>query len=113
MFFRATKVPLDRPNWQDWGARWERRTKLMKHLRTLLEQFDIRYTLPIQPVLVHRPGGGQPSSPSMGGFSRENLGNAGHFGSAIPRAPHTLRAGGEQSFAPRVTGTTPIVTGPI
>ena len=45
-------IRLDRPNWQDWGGRWTRRTAFMRHLKTLLEELDIRYTMPIQPVLL-------------------------------------------------------------
>lgn len=45
-------IPLDRPNWQDWGGRWTRRTAFMRHLKTVLEELDIRYTMPVQPVLL-------------------------------------------------------------
>ncbi|KAF9226600.1 hypothetical protein BS17DRAFT_775873 [Gyrodon lividus] len=41
-----------RPNWQDWGGRWARRTAFMRHLKTVLEDLDMKYTLPIQPLLV-------------------------------------------------------------
>ncbi|KIJ70095.1 hypothetical protein HYDPIDRAFT_172003 [Hydnomerulius pinastri MD-312] len=41
-----------RPNWQDWGGRWARRTAFMRHLKTILEDLDMKYTLPIQPVLL-------------------------------------------------------------
>ncbi|KIJ55555.1 hypothetical protein M422DRAFT_57924 [Sphaerobolus stellatus SS14] len=77
-------------NWQDWGGRWSRRTAFMRHLKTLLEELEVGYTKPIQPVILH------PStlrsfnmSPSMslrrrGGESRESgkddLGNAGGSG---------------------------------
>ncbi|KIY66418.1 hypothetical protein CYLTODRAFT_423451 [Cylindrobasidium torrendii FP15055 ss-10] len=45
-----------RPNWQDWGGRWARRTAFMKNLRIVLEQLDIRYTMPVQPVVLpHSP----------------------------------------------------------
>lgn len=43
---------LDRSNWQDWGGRWARRNAFMRHLKTVLEELDLRYTLPIQPVLL-------------------------------------------------------------
>ncbi len=51
-----------RPNWQDWGGRWGRRTEFMRHLKTVLEDLDIRYMLPVQPVLIpksqlHTAGG--------------------------------------------------------
>jgi len=42
----------DRPNWQDWGGRWARRTTFMRHLKTILEDLDVQYTMPIQPVLL-------------------------------------------------------------
>jgi hypothetical protein len=45
-------IPLDRPNWQDWGGRWTRRTAFMRHLKTVLEELDIHYTKPVQPVLL-------------------------------------------------------------
>lgn len=48
-------IRLDRPNWQDWGGRWTRRTAFMRHLKTVLEELDIRYTMPVQPVLLPRP----------------------------------------------------------
>jgi len=41
-----------RSNWQDWGGRWARRTAFMRHLKTILEDLDMKYTLPIQPVLI-------------------------------------------------------------
>ncbi|KAH8802356.1 hypothetical protein DL96DRAFT_1719002 [Flagelloscypha sp. PMI_526] len=78
-----------RPNWQDWGGRWIRRTSLMKHIRTVLEDLDMRYTLPVQPVLIQRPPG---SGPPGAGGSSEDLGNAGFFGrDPITRAPTFTR----------------------
>ncbi|KAF5321397.1 hypothetical protein D9619_001370 [Psilocybe cf. subviscida] len=64
-----------RPNWQDWGGRWARRTQFMRHLKTILEDLDIRYTMPVQPVLMPRgepmhapqPGRGA-SGPPTGGL---------------------------------------------
>lgn len=41
-----------RPNWQDWGGRWTRRTAFMKHLKSILEDLDVKYTRPVQPVLL-------------------------------------------------------------
>ncbi|KAK0235648.1 Mechanosensitive ion channel-domain-containing protein [Armillaria nabsnona] len=69
-----------RPNWQDWGARWVRRTKFMRNLKTILEDLDVRWTMPVQPVLLPRDGHLNPlqhQSPYMA--SRETLGNAGSF----------------------------------
>ncbi|KDR75368.1 hypothetical protein GALMADRAFT_98777 [Galerina marginata CBS 339.88] len=34
-----------RPNWQDWGGRWTRRTAFMRHLKTILEELEIYETL--------------------------------------------------------------------
>ncbi|KAJ7077903.1 Mechanosensitive ion channel-domain-containing protein [Mycena belliarum] len=59
-----------RANWQDWGGRWGRRTAFMRNLKTVLEDLDVRYSLPVQPVML--PQG----FPSMG---RQDLGNAGSF----------------------------------
>ncbi|KAI9574687.1 Mechanosensitive ion channel-domain-containing protein [Boletus coccyginus] len=50
-----------RSNWQDWGARWERRNEFMRYLKTVLEELDLRYTLPIQPVLLPN-GNGSPTT---------------------------------------------------
>ncbi|TCD67602.1 hypothetical protein EIP91_012232 [Steccherinum ochraceum] len=52
-----------RPNWQDWGGRWGRRTAFMRHLKTVLEELDVKYTLPIQPVLLPGNGMRPPMSP--------------------------------------------------
>ncbi|KAJ6621302.1 Mechanosensitive ion channel-domain-containing protein [Mycena sp. CBHHK59/15] len=41
-----------RANWQDWGGRWGRRTAFMRNLKTILEDLDVRYSLPLQPVLL-------------------------------------------------------------
>ncbi|KAK0470035.1 Mechanosensitive ion channel-domain-containing protein [Desarmillaria tabescens] len=71
-----------RPNWQDWGARWVRRTKFMRNLKTILEDLDVRWTMPVQPVLLPRDGQ-QHLHPlqhqSLYMASRETLGNAGSF----------------------------------
>lgn len=42
----------DRSNWQDWGARWTRRNEFMRYLKTVLEELDMKYVLPTQPVLL-------------------------------------------------------------
>ncbi|OBZ69370.1 hypothetical protein A0H81_10606 [Grifola frondosa] len=44
-----------RPNWQDWGGRWARRTEFMRHLKTMLEDLNVRYTMRVKPVLLPRP----------------------------------------------------------
>jgi hypothetical protein len=88
-----------RPNWQDWGGRWGRRTPFMKHLKQLVEELDLRYTLPVQPILLPRNapwannGFGTNSllSPPQGrGYqmSREESGNAGYYpADQVGRAP--------------------------
>ncbi|EHS64524.1 uncharacterized protein PGTG_20985 [Puccinia graminis f. sp. tritici CRL 75-36-700-3] len=37
-------------NWQDWGARWDRRTLLMKEMKRIMDQLNMTYKLPTQPV---------------------------------------------------------------
>ncbi|MBW0515515.1 hypothetical protein O181_055230 [Austropuccinia psidii MF-1] len=37
-------------NWQDWGARWDRRTMLMREMKKIMDQLNIVYKLPTQPV---------------------------------------------------------------
>ncbi|KAJ7188741.1 Mechanosensitive ion channel-domain-containing protein [Mycena filopes] len=59
-----------RANWQDWGGRWARRTAFMRNLKTVLEELDLRYSLPVQPILL-------PQGPPPGG--NLSLGNAGAF----------------------------------
>ncbi|KAH9852111.1 Mechanosensitive ion channel-domain-containing protein [Lenzites betulinus] len=86
-----------RPNWQDWGGRWQRRTAFMRHMKAVLEELDVRYLEPIQPVILPRgaaaaAGLQPPSSPRLNGppsprgasfrrrqSTREDLGNAGYL----------------------------------
>lgn len=110
-----------KPNWQDWGGRWARRTAFMRHLKTVLEELDVRYTMPVQPLLMPSPpfpsGYNGPRSPTLDspllrvqrtpssasreGFamhvngSHEELGNAGHFPAGdLARSPsRSLRPG--------------------
>ncbi|KAK0203131.1 Mechanosensitive ion channel-domain-containing protein [Desarmillaria ectypa] len=66
-----------RPNWQDWGGRWARRTAFMRNLKTILEELDVGYTMPLQPVLLPNgpvPGGVTRSPPL--GFSLAGAANA-------------------------------------
>lgn len=52
-FVSSTSYPLtDRPNWQDWGGRWTRRNAFMKFLKGVLEELDVKYMMPTQPVLL-------------------------------------------------------------
>lgn len=91
---------LDRPNWQDWGGRWGRRTAFMRNLKVILEELDLRYSMPVQPILLPR---GMNHSESLrmsvprGMYSHESLGNAGSFQSSDHlRAPtRSLRPGGD------------------
>ncbi|TBU30708.1 Mechanosensitive ion channel-domain-containing protein [Dichomitus squalens] len=101
-----------RPNWQDWGGRWVRRTAFMRHLKAILEDLDLKYTKPIQPVLMPRAPGGMGSSPYLdfppsprsgsrrapGAESRETLGNAGYLDpDPLGRSPsRSLRPGGDR-----------------
>ncbi|KDN44132.1 hypothetical protein K437DRAFT_268882 [Tilletiaria anomala UBC 951] len=51
-------------NWQDWGARWARRTKLMREVKTIAEQLGMEYQLPPQPISFHPRSGAAPFSPA-------------------------------------------------
>lgn len=75
-----------RPNWQDWGGRWARRTAFMRHLKTILEELEIGYTMPIQPILLPTSGPPpsmsqlySPSSPGSSPGPASDLGNGGSF----------------------------------
>lgn len=81
----AELLSTDRANWQDWGGRWTRRTAFMRHLKTILEDLEVRYTLPIQPVLLPQgtptgpPPQPPPLSPGKPTLDTSMLGNAGFF----------------------------------
>ncbi|KAI0763775.1 Mechanosensitive ion channel-domain-containing protein [Trametes elegans] len=103
-----------RPNWQDWGGRWVRRTAFMRNLKAVLEELDVRYLEPIQPVLLpravaqlqHTPSLDAPPSPrspraraaGRRGSTRSDLGNAGFLEvDATARSPaRGLRPGGDR-----------------
>lgn len=98
---------LDRPNWQDWGGRWARRTAFMRNLKIILEELDINYTMPIQPVLLPTSGPPPhsltqlqpPPSGSHQGSASADLGNAGGFQpSDISLAPGKSFQSGIPSF---------------
>ncbi|KIY69051.1 hypothetical protein CYLTODRAFT_350366 [Cylindrobasidium torrendii FP15055 ss-10] len=77
-----------RSNWQEWGKRWERRTRFMRNLKQILEDLSVKYTLPVQPVILQQQG--MVSEFTDRFFtSRENLGNAGR----VPRDPMTRPPG--------------------
>ncbi|KAI0313274.1 hypothetical protein OF83DRAFT_1165648 [Amylostereum chailletii] len=97
-----------RPNWQDWGARWMRRTAFMRYLKTALEELEITYTEPIQPVLLpsappasFRAPSMRESRPSLRRPSDASLqGNAGGFQGSdfMRRAPGPHLRPGDSSF---------------
>ena len=104
----------DRPNWQDWGARWSRRNGFMKHLKTSLEELEITYLEPIQPVLLPSNAMSamlspqsptrlrrQPSNISMAQRSPSSVGNGArlHGAEYFRRAPGRHLEPGESSFA--------------
>ena len=88
---------LDRHNWQDWGGRWARRNTLMKWFKGVLEELDIKYTAPVQPILLPKgnpfldagSSGAQPSP--FRGFSSDSA--SGMFlGASLARSPtQTMR----------------------
>ena len=58
----------------------------MRHLKTILEELDIRYTMPVQPVLLPRGASYGPSVPTMESpapsrhhIDPNMLGNAGSY----------------------------------
>ena len=86
---------LDRRNWQDWGGRWARRNAFMKWFRGALEELELKYTAPIQPVLLPRGNpfldSDQMRTSPFRGFSSDS--NTGMFlGADLARAPsQTMR----------------------
>ncbi|KAI8458829.1 hypothetical protein BY996DRAFT_6410621 [Phakopsora pachyrhizi] len=63
-------------NWQDWGARWDRRTLLMREMKKIMDSLNITYRLPIQPLsFTHkRPGGvGDGKNGRNGGPETESI----------------------------------------
>ncbi|KAJ6518657.1 Mechanosensitive ion channel-domain-containing protein [Mycena sanguinolenta] len=76
-----------RANWQDWGGRWSRRNLFMRHLKTTLEELDLKYTLPPQPVFF--PQGMPPTGGRSAGLSPD-MGNAGSFYASDSRLPQSM-----------------------
>ncbi|RDB20890.1 hypothetical protein Hypma_011984 [Hypsizygus marmoreus] len=69
-----------RPNWQDWGGRWVRRTAFMRNLKVVLEELDVEYAMPVQPVLLPQyTAGGGDRGPQSAPHNQESFGNAGSF----------------------------------
>ncbi|KAF7977593.1 hypothetical protein HWV62_3192 [Athelia sp. TMB] len=56
-----------RPNWQDWGGRWGRRTAFMRHLKTVLEELDVSFVSLLREISRIRPR-------SLRDFSADNNG---------------------------------------
>ncbi|PWN88449.1 hypothetical protein FA10DRAFT_268643 [Acaromyces ingoldii] len=50
-------------NWQDWGARWSRRTKLMRQVKIFSDEIGMKYQLPPQPVTFRPVAGPSPHVP--------------------------------------------------
>ncbi|KDQ19570.1 hypothetical protein BOTBODRAFT_126457 [Botryobasidium botryosum FD-172 SS1] len=67
-----------RANWQDWGGRWNRRTAFMRHMKTVLEDLEIGYSLPLQPIAFH-PHSVPPPWATANNPSINPFGNAGSF----------------------------------
>jgi hypothetical protein len=62
----------------------------MRNLKTTLEELDVQYTMPVQPVLL-------PNAPPFVGRGNSDLGNAGLFRGAEMRAPaRSLTTGGDR-----------------
>ncbi|CAL1714828.1 unnamed protein product [Somion occarium] len=86
-----------RPNWQDWGGRWQRRTAFMRNLKSVLEELDVKYTMPIQPVLLPRnlppmsPEGPRLRPPPSPSTFRTKLGRSGSVRSTDTSGRHHLR----------------------
>uniref|UniRef100_V5E9X0 EF-hand domain-containing protein n=1 Tax=Kalmanozyma brasiliensis (strain GHG001) TaxID=1365824 RepID=V5E9X0_KALBG len=47
-------------NYQDWGTRWTRRTKLMRRIKTACEELGIVYSMPPQPITFQPRSGPAP-----------------------------------------------------
>ncbi|KAF8586433.1 hypothetical protein K439DRAFT_1340945 [Ramaria rubella] len=99
-------------NWQNWGGRWDRRTAFMRHLKTVLEELEIGYSKPVQPILVHPSSAlsalrsPPPQSPRRASsysddHDIDSLGNAGGFsgaGSPPGAAPGPTIRASQDSF---------------
>lgn len=72
MIFLSVVAMQHKGNWQDWGGRWNRRTKLMRHMKTVLDDLGVSYKLPLQPVQLHVRSGAPPSSFGSGGRRGSN-----------------------------------------
>lgn len=74
-------------SWQDWGARWGRRTAFLKNLKTQLHELEITYSLPVQPIII-------PSNLDDQTFAQNiQLGNAGGSGGTLQGSPFLAAPG--------------------
>ncbi len=95
-------------NWQDWGARWARRTKLMRELKTIAEDLGMEYSMPPQPVTFQPRSGPAPFQSAL----NSRLGNLQQsFGGARrgSSAQGTVTAGGNPQvlLSPGTGGSRP------
>lgn len=80
------KISMEhRRSWQDWGGRWDRRNLFMRNLKSILEELDVKYTMPVQPVLLPRADLQQHLSPRLPGFPMVGQ-------PPSPRTPKTARS---------------------
>ena len=63
-------------NWQDWGARWARRTKFMREVKTIAEDLGLEYALPPQPITFQPRGGPAPFPSLQRGANRRGSNNS-------------------------------------
>ncbi|KAL4264922.1 EF-hand domain-containing protein [Pleurotus pulmonarius] len=90
-----------RPNWQDWGGRWARRTAFMRNLKTVLEELDLRYSMPVQPVILPPPPPQYQSMyPRGAGFRSTSFGTSPYGGATYggSAAPSSLNLGGREDL---------------
>lgn len=80
-------------NWQDWGARWSRRNAFMRNLKTVLEELEVGYSMPVQPVYLQSDSW----NAARAALLKEELGNAGTVrADATGRAPGpSIRVSGD------------------
>ncbi|KAA1108891.1 hypothetical protein PGT21_028411 [Puccinia graminis f. sp. tritici] len=82
-------------NWQDWGARWDRRTLLMKEMKRIMDQLNMTYKLPTQPVSFMS---GQNKSPKVGSRSHEPFLGKSQHSQHSPRTASSAPANQNATF---------------
>lgn len=91
-------------NWQDWGARWSRRTKLMRQVKYIAETLGMEYSLPPQPVSFHPRSGSAPFK--TGNANKINFNNGRGPGGNNPAGPNgSTVVGSAASAQPMGFGT--------